>query len=310
MAETIKPPLVAIVGPTAVGKTEIAITLAEQLNGEIVSADSRLLYRGMDIGTAKPSAEQRARVPHHLIDVAEPDDTWSLSQFQHAAREVIADIHARGKLPLLVGGTGQYVRAIVEGWTPPKLGPQPHLRAALEAWAAEVGGDGLHQRLAIVDPKAATFIDARNVRRTQRALEVIFATGRRFSAQRGKGEATYRLLIVGLTLPREELYRRIESRIDAMLATGWLAEVEGLLDKGYSAKLPAMSAIGYAQLSRHLAGELSLSEAKDEIVAATKAFVRRQNAWFRPSDKGIKWFDVRSGIEREIETEIRAFLKA
>lgn len=310
MAEAGKPSLVAIVGPTAVGKTEIAVTLAERLNGEIVSADSRLLYRGMDIGTAKPSAQQRARVPHYLIDVADPDDTWSLSQFQQVAREVITDIHTRGKLPFLVGGTGQYVRAIVEGWTPPKLGPQPRLRSALEAWAREVGGDGLHQRLAILDPEAAAFIDARNVRRTQRALEVILATGRRFSEQRGKGEMPYRLLMIGLALPREELYRRIESRIETMLDAGWLAEVRGLLDKGYSAELAAMSAIGYAQLSKHLAGELSLSEAKEEIVRATKAFVRRQNAWFRPGDKSIKWFDVRSDVERKIENEIRTFLRS
>ncbi|RIK24646.1 MAG: tRNA (adenosine(37)-N6)-dimethylallyltransferase MiaA, partial [Anaerolineae bacterium] len=200
------PPLILLIGPTAVGKTEIAIRLAETMDGEIVSADSRLFYRGMDIGTAKPAPEEQARVPHHLIDVAEPDETWSLAQFQREARRVIADIHARRKLPFLVGGTGQYVRAVTEGWSPPEVKPDERLRSELEKLKTERGIYWLHDRLKLLDPEAAAKIDARNARRTIRALEVILSTGRRFSEQRGQAESPYRLIAVGLTRPREELY--------------------------------------------------------------------------------------------------------
>lgn len=304
-----KPPLVAIVGPTAVGKTEIAIAVAEQLNAEIVSADSRLLYRGMDIGTAKPSREERSRVVHHLIDVANPDETWSLAVFQQAASAAIADVHGRGKLPILVGGTGQYLRAIVEGWAPPKLAPQPSLRAALAAWQEVIGAQSLHDRLAIVDPEAAANIDPRNSRRTQRALEVLFASGRRFSEQRGRHESPYRLLQIGLTRPRKELYERIDARIEAMLAAGWLDEVQTLLAKGYSASLPSMSAIGYAQLADHLVGKISLEDAEVEIKRKTRLFVRRQAAWFKPSDPGIIWFEGSDpNVVGAIESKIEGFL--
>lgn len=297
--------LVALVGPTAVGKTEIALQLARRLDAEIISADSRLLYRGMDIGTAKPSPAELRRVPHHLINVADPNETWSLARFQAAAAESIAAVASRGKLPLLVGGTGQYLRAIVEGWTPPALPPQPALRAALEAWAAELGPAGLHARLARLDPAAAAHIDARNQRRTLRALEVTLASGRRFSAQRGQGSPPYRLLQIGLTRPRPELYARIDQRIEDMLAAGWLAEVQALLDKGYSPSLPSLSAIGYAQLAQHLQGELSLEEAIADIKRRTRLFVRRQAAWFRPTDPQIHWFNAGEDAVDAIEAVIR-----
>src|SRR4030042_6750145 len=181
--ETNKVPLVVILGPTAVGKTEIAIQLAEKFGGEIISADSRLFYRGMNIGTAKPSIAERCGVPHHLIDRADPPDTWSLGRFQVESHQLIADISAQGGLPLLVGGTGQYIRAVTQGWQPPAVQPDARLRTVLEHWAAEITSDGLHQRLTVVDPIAAQRIDPRNRRRTVRALEVIFTTGQRFSAQ-------------------------------------------------------------------------------------------------------------------------------
>jgi tRNA dimethylallyltransferase len=291
-----------------VGKTEAAIALAERWNGEIVSADSRLLYRGMDIGTAKPTAEQRARIAHHLVDVANPDETWSLAVFQERAALAIADIHARNKLPFLVGGTGQYLRAILEGWKPPALPPQPTLRAALEAWAGEIGNDSLHTKLAILDPKAAADIDARNARRTLRALEVIFATGRKFSAQRRKGESPYRVLQLGLRRPRPELYARIDARIDAMLAAGWFEEVRGLLARGYDPSLPSLSAIGYRELIRHLQGKLALHEAVSEIKRATRAFVRRQGAWFKPSDPNIVWIDMDAGAQARMHEAVQRFL--
>ncbi|MBX3004296.1 MAG: tRNA (adenosine(37)-N6)-dimethylallyltransferase MiaA [Anaerolineales bacterium] len=304
-----KLPLVAVLGPTAVGKTETAIAIAERWNGEIVSADSRLLYRGMDIGTAKPSATELARVPHNLIDIANPDETLSLAVFQEQAAAAIADIHSRGKLPLLVGGTGQYMQAIVDGWLPPELPPQPALRTALAGWAEQIGGDALHARLAVLDPAAAANIDARNVRRTLRALEVALATGRRFSEQRRQTPSPYRVLRLGLTRPRAELYARIDARIEAMLAAGWLDEVRRLLAAGYAPSLPSLSAIGYAQLAQHLAGALTLNEAVTEIKRLTRSFVRRQYAWFKPADPTIEWVDLSDAdAQTHIDAAVRNFL--
>src|SRR5512134_3198330 len=187
--ETKKLPLILIVGPTAVGKTEIAIQLAERLNGEIVSADSRLFYRGMDIGTAKPSREEQARVPHHLINIADPDEILSLAVFQQKAREAITDIHTRNKIPFLVGGTGQYIRAVTQGWTPPEVEPDERLRNELGKMKEERGIYWLHDKLKNLDPEAAGNIDARNFRRTIRALEVILTTGKKFSDQRGQTDS-------------------------------------------------------------------------------------------------------------------------
>lgn len=285
-------PLIVIVGPTAVGKTEVALQLAGLLGGEIVIADSRTFYRGLDIGTAKPTPEDRARIPHHLVDVADPDQPWSLALFQEAARQAIAAIHARGHLPFLVGGTGQYVRAVTEGWQAPGVEPNPPLRLALQAWAAQVTPLGLHARLAALDPAAAAAIDYRNLRRTIRALEVIFSTGLRFSEQRRRGPSPYRLLTLGLTRPRPELYARIDARIHAMLAAGFPEEVHRLLEAGYSPDLPALSAIGYRELAAHLRGELSLEAAVALIQRNTRVYVRRQANWFRLDDPAIRWFEA------------------
>ena len=287
-----KRPLIIIVGPTAVGKTQISIQLAERLNGEIVSADSRLFYRGMDIGTAKPTSEERARVPHHLIDVADPDEIWSLAVFQQKATEVIADVHLRGKLPFLVGGTGQYVRAVTEGWTPPEVEPDPRLRGVLEHLAEEKGIYWLHEGLKRVDPAAATKIDARNLRRTVRALEVIMTTGRPFSQQRRQSNSPYNLLVIGLKRPRAELYQRIDERIEAMFAAGFVDEVKSLLDKGYLPDLPTMSAIGYRECIQVVNGRLSAEQAKVEMRRATRIFVRRQANWFKEDDPNIYWFEA------------------
>ncbi len=287
-----KLPLLLLVGPTAVGKTELAIRLAERLNGEIVSADSRLFYRGMDIGTAKPTPVEQARVPHHLIDVADPDETWSLAMFQQRAHEVIAEIHARGRLPLLVGGTGQYVRAVTQGWTPPEVEPDERLRLVLEKLAEERGKEWLYDRLKAVDPEAAAVIDLRNVRRTIRALEVILTTGHKFSAQRGQADSPYDLLTVGLNRPREELYARVDARIDAMFAAGLLDEVRALLAKGYSPELPSMSGIGYRECCQVLSGQMSEEQARVQMKRITRVFVRRQANWFKESDPSIHWFEA------------------
>ena len=299
-------PLVVIVGPTAVGKTTLAVELAERLNGEIISADSRLFYRGMDIGTAKPSAADRERVHHHLIDVADPDETWSLAAFKEAAVQAISDVQQRGRLPFLVGGTGQYITAVIEGWELPLQRPDSRLREVLEDWGIQIGPEALHKRLALIDPDAAARIERRNLRRTIRALEVIFHTGRRFSEQRRKKKSPYSLLVIGLDRPREILFERIDRRIDEMLVMGLLGEVEVLLARGYSSDLPSLSAIGYQQMIAHLEGEMTMEEAAARMRQLTHQFVRRQANWFKLSDPGIRWFSVEEGVIERVEAYIRS----
>jgi tRNA dimethylallyltransferase len=301
----ISQPLVMIVGPTAVGKTELAIQLAERLGGEIVSADSRLFYRGMDIGTAKPTAAERARVPHHLIDVVLPDELWSLSIFQKEARRVIAEIHARNKLPFLVGGTGQYIQAVIEEWEIPAQVPDFRLRDVLEAWGREIGAVELHHKLSLIDPEAAARMEPRNLRRIVRALEVMMHTGQKFSAQRKKGVSPYRLCQIGLIRPREELYRRIDERIERMVADGLLSEVEKLLQQGYSQDLPAFSAIGYREMIQVIRGDITLEEAVMLMKRYTRQFVRRQSNWFKENDPDIHWFELSQNRADEIENLLR-----
>jgi tRNA dimethylallyltransferase len=310
MQQSNKLPLILIIGPTAVGKTELAIQLSERLNGEIVSADSRLFYRGMDIGTAKPTREEQARVPHHLIDIADPDEILSLAIFQQQAREAIADIHTRNKIPFLVGGTGQYIRAVTEGWSPPEVEPDAKLRGELEKMKEERGGYWLYEKLKVMDAAAAEKIDPRNYRRTIRALEVIMTTGKRFSEQRGQSESPYHLIAIGLTRPRPQLYERVDQRIDMMFTNGFLDEVKSLLAKGYSPSLPTMSAIGYRECIRVIHGEIDEEQAMAEIRRVTRVFVRRQANWFKESDPNIKWFRVEEGVIGEIETYIRNSLKS
>ncbi len=295
-----RPPLIIILGPTAVGKTELAIQLAGQLNGEIVSADSRLFYRGMDVGTAKPTAEEMARVPHHLINVADPDEPWSLGVFQRTALEAIHSIHQKGKLPFLVGGTGQYIRAVTQGWTPPEVEPDPRLRNVLEAMASAHSVYWLHDKLKILDPISAEKIDARNVRRTIRAMEVIFTTGVMFSTQRSLSDSPYHVISIGLRRPRPELYARIDERIDLMFENGLLNEVSNLLAQSYSPDLPGMSAIGYREAVAVVRGELSQADAKIAMRRITRVFVRRQTNWFKEDDPQIKWFEMTPSPWQEI----------
>ncbi len=293
-------PLIVIVGPTAVGKTELSIRLAEKVGGEIVSVDSRYFYRGMDVGTAKPTPEEMARVPHHLIDVANPDEVWSLALFKQAAREAIELIHQRGNLPFLVGGTGQYVQAVIEDWQIPEQAPDPRLRTILTQWADEIGPDALHAKLALIDPAAAQKIMASNVRRTIRAFEVFFHTGKRFSEQSQRHGSPYSLLKIGLKRPRSELYERIDLRIEQMFEVGFLQEVEGLLKQGYDPDLPSLSAIGYREAIAFLQGKISLEEAKMLMKRITRQFVRRQSNWFKESDETIHWFDMQINPEQAI----------
>lgn len=299
-------PVVLIVGPTAVGKTEIALALAERLGGEIVSADSRLLYRGMDIGTAKPTPAELRRVPHHLIDVADPDDVWGLATYQRRAREAIEDIHARRRLPFVVGGTGQYVRALIESWEIPAQEPDHRLRDVLEAWGKEIGPHALHRKLRLLDPLAAERIDPFNVRRTIRALEVTLLSGRRFSAQGKKSQSPYSLLQIGLERPRAELYARIDARIQAMFDAGLVDEVRGLLAQGFAPTLPTLSAIGYQEIAAYLQGQMTLDEAVTQMKRLTRVFVRRQANWFSAKDPAIHWFTPGLETVGEIEVLIRS----
>jgi tRNA dimethylallyltransferase len=240
--------VIVIVGPTAVGKTRLSIKLAASIQGEIISADSRYLYRGMDIGTAKPTEEELATVPHHMIDIADPDDTWSLPRYLEETLRLIDEIHARKKIPIIVGGTGQYVRALTEGWRMPEFEPNQELRRVLTDWSMVIGSMELHRKLSIIDMEAAKIIDATNVRRTIRALEVIFTAGHRFSELRRKEGPTHGYWIIGLTMERDELYKRVDARINTMFDNGLVNEVRLLLEKGYSTALPSMSAIGYREV--------------------------------------------------------------
>ena len=303
-----KIPLVVILGPTAAGKTELAIQLAERFDGEIVSADSRLFYRWMDIGTAKPTIAERMRVPHHLIDVANPDETWSLAVFQQEANKVIHKIYEGHHLPFMVGGTGQFVRSVIEGWKIPSVKPDPRLREVLTQLSNRVGAIVLHSKLAILDPQAATTIDPTNIRRTIRAVEVILSSGKRFSDQKMSGYTLYEPLIVGLTRPRAELYQRIDDRITHMIKSGFIDEVQRLLDMGYSPDLPTMSAIGYAEIIATIQGKNTLDEAIMLIKRRTREFVRRQANWFKENDPAIHWYQVNADALAEVGKLISAWL--
>ncbi len=299
-------PLIAIVGPTAVGKTALAIRLAEDFQGEIVSADSRQVYRGMDIGTAKPTAEEQRRVPHCLIDLINPGEAFTLAQYQRLAYMAIAGVHARGRLPLLVGGSGLYVRAVLEGLTIPRVAPNPARRAELEQADAAT----LYARLQQLDPRASARIDPRNKRRVIRAIEVCEATGKPVSTLQVRKAPNYRVLRIGLTLPREELYRRINARVDAMMAAGLVDEVRRLLAKGYDLDTPSMSGLGYRQIALYVKGEATLDEAVRLLKRDTRRFVHHQYSWFRPDDVRIDWFDLSTTRYEAVRDRVAQFLLA
>ncbi len=281
----------AVVGPTASGKTELSINVAEQLDAEIVSLDSMQVYRGLDIGTAKATHEQRERVPHYMIDVLDPTEELTVAWYQTTARAAIEEISARGRLPLLVGGAGLYWRAVVDDLRfPPR---DPAMRAELELEAEELGAEALHARLTAVDPEAAARIEPGNARRIVRALEVIAATGGRFSDNRSWDayESIFELAVAGLAWPRDLLYERIEARVDEMLGSGLEDEARGV-ELGVTAR----QALGYRQIL-----DIPDGDARDEIVKATKRFARRQMSWFRP-DHRIAWFDASDALLEPLVT--------
>jgi tRNA dimethylallyltransferase len=275
------PPLIAIVGPTAVGKTALSLALAQRLHGGIVSADSRQVYRQMDIGTAKPTPAEQAAAPHFLLDVVAPDEPFSLATYQEQAMAALAALTAQGRVPLLVGGTGQYLAAVLEGWQIPRVPPQPELRAELEETARTQGVGALYAWLAEVDPQAAATIDRDNLRRIIRALEVYSVTGQPISVQQTRQTPPYQITTLWLDMPRAALYARIDRRVDAMLAAGLLAEVEQLLARGYRWDSPAMSGLGYRQFQPYVAGQATLEACVERLKFDTHAFARRQANWFR-----------------------------
>ncbi len=301
-----EPPF-ALVGPTAVGKTEAGVLLAEAIGAEIVSVDSTTIYRGMDVGTAKPPPELRQRVPHHLVDVAEPEEAFTVARYQELAREAIRGIRARGRRVLLVGGSGLYLRAVVDDLAFPPT--DPRVRAELEREAAGRGALRLYERLRELDPPAAAKIEPANVRRTVRALEVLELTGRPFSsfARAWDRFPPGRVRAAGVTMPRPLLHRRIEERAWAQVRGGLVEEVRGLLERGLGRWLTASQAIGYAEVARHLAGEWSLEEAVARIVKRTKALARRQLAWFR-RDPRVRWFEAGEEGAPGLVEEIRRYL--
>ncbi|TMK37892.1 MAG: tRNA (adenosine(37)-N6)-dimethylallyltransferase MiaA [Actinobacteria bacterium] len=295
--------MLALVGPTASGKSEAALAIAPRLGAEIVSVDSMLVYRGMDVGTAKPTAEQRAAVPHHLVDLAEPSERFTVARYQDLARSTVRSVAC----PLLVGGSGLYLRAVVDDLAfPPE---DPVVRASLEAEADDLGADALYRRLADMDPVAAARIEPGNVRRIIRALEVTAISGAPFSSFASAWDRydADRVRAAGVRVDREAHTMRIGERVFAMLRNGWLEEVRGLMDRGFGAWLTASQAIGYAELAEHLEGRLSLDEAAERTVKRTRELARRQMAWFL-RDPRIRWFDAGAGGASEVADEIRAYL--
>jgi tRNA dimethylallyltransferase len=304
-----RPPVVAVVGATGTGKTDLAIHLAVRFDGEVVSVDSRYLYRGLDIGTAKPDERERSGVPHHLIDILEPTDDYSLALYQRDASDAIAGIHKRTRLPFLAGGSPLYVRAVLEGWTIPEAPPDPAFRSEMEAFADEHGDESLHHRLAGIDPAAAARIPPSNRRRVIRALEVHHQTGRRMSDLEGKSPPPWDVLIIGLHIERTALLERIDRRVEAMLKRGLVEEVRGLLERGVPEDCTAMRSIGYQEVVPFLRGEYDHSEMADRMKFSTHRYVRHQLTWLRKTP-GIHWFDaLRAASRGEIEELVADHLR-
>lgn len=299
--------LVAIVGPTAAGKSALALSLSRDYNGEIVSADSRQVYRFLDIGTAKPTRDERLMVPHHLIDITDPDADFSLAQYQELAFKTIVQIQGRNRLPFLVGGSGLYVWAVLDNWNIPRVIPDMNFRRQLEDRAAHGESGELYQELRMLDPVAAARIDPHNIRRIIRALEINKAAVKRLST--GSSPGIFKSLIIGLTMDRGELYRRIDDRVDKMIASGLVDEVKDLVQKGYcNYDMPAMSGIGYRQVGLYLKGEKSLDEAVQLIKKESRRLVRQQYNWFKLQDERIKWFNILNEPYNKISALVNEFI--
>ena len=298
-----RPRLLAIVGPTAAGKTEMAMRLAERMPSEVVSADSRQVYRRMDIGSAKPTRAQLERVRHHLIDIVEPDETFSVGRFAIMAKQAIQNANSIGKLPIMAGGTGQYVMSILEGWNVPRVEVDQSLRRELENLLATDGLDALAERLAALDPRALQTVDARNPRRLIRAIERASA-GYRTDDRPRRTTPPFDWLAIGLHTERQELYRRIDERVERMVAADFVEEVESLLESGYDVDLPSMSGIGYREIAEYLRGETDLDDAIRRTQFRTHRYARSQYNWFKLDDRRIWWIEssrMEDGIDAALE---------
>lgn len=283
--------VVFIVGPTASNKSALALKIARRFDGEIVNADAFQVYKGFDIGTAKAGIGERKQVKHHLIDILAPTDKYNVSQFIQDATRAIGDIHARRKAPIVVGGSGQYIKALAEGWKIPKVAPNPSLRAEFERILAQDGLDALVKKLSKLNPAAARRIDASNPRRVIRALErTLGAPGD--ATPKSNAKPAFKTLIIGSLIGRGALHRRVESRIAEMFAAGWVDEVRGLLNQGVPPSAPAMAAIGYRAIADYILGDsVALEEVVASIKISTNRLIRHQNNWFKPTDKSIRWID-------------------
>ena len=301
--------LLVLVGPTAVGKTKMSLEIAKQFRCEIISGDSMQVYRGMDIGTAKASPEERAAVPHHMIDIHDPDYPFSVAEFQERAERLIGEISDRGHLPFIVGGTGLYIESVCYGFQFSEGGADEAYRRELNDYADRYGEEALHDKLKQADPPSAEKIHPNDRRRTIRALEVLRLTGMPLSEHlnRQKKESPYELCIIGLTMDRDFLYKRIEERIDAMMEDGLVDEVRSLLDRGYSTDLVSMQGLGYKEIAGYLLGHYSLSDAVEMLKRNTRRFAKRQLSWFRRM-KEIQWVDVTEPNFFEHLATIRAII--
>jgi len=298
MRDQLGPKILIILGPTATGKSALAIRLAPRFDCEIISADSMQVYRDMDIGSAKVSDTQRSLIPHHLIDIREPEQPFSVAEFRKLAEEAIGGIISRGHLPLICGGSGLYLNSLIAPYNfDADSGADPQIREQLSAEFAANGGAAMHTRLAAVDPEAASRISVNDSRRLIRALEVYQITGRPISELRKKSQAPpWQPLIIGLTAARQTLYRRIEQRVDLMLAQGLVNEVEGLLARGVPRDAISMQGLGYKQIAAYLAHEISLAQAADLIKRDTRRFAKRQITWFKRNSR-ICWFTIDQYLE-------------
>ncbi len=287
--------VVSVIGATATGKTSLGIELARRFNGEVVNADSRLFYRGMDIGTAKPTKAERQGVAHHLIDILNPHQSYSLSEFLKNAVDAISNITGRGKLPIVVGGTGQYIWGLLEGWEVPNIPPNPALREELETQLKDQGVEALQTRLYATGARAVEKVEILNPRRLIRAIERAVATGDAMGGASKSAEPPYDAMVIGLNAPRELLHVRVEKRVDQMLVAGWRDEVEKLVREGVTRNLPSMSAIGYRELIDHVEGRMDWPAIRDEILIGNHRLIGAQNNWFKTRDERISWIGIADG---------------
>ncbi|WP_462409336.1 tRNA (adenosine(37)-N6)-dimethylallyltransferase MiaA [Neobacillus sp. Marseille-QA0830] len=286
--------LLVIIGPTAVGKTKLSIELAKRFNGEIISGDSMQIYRGMDIGTAKIKPEEMEGIPHHLIDIKEPDESFSVAEFQQLVRAKIMEISQKGKLPMMVGGTGLYIQSVIYDYQFSDVTGNQEFRSKLEEKAKEIGNEALHRQLVEIDPESAAKIHPNNVRRVIRALEIHYLSGendsQKRSAQDRQPSLLYNTAIIGLTMDREKLYERINTRVDLMASEGLLKEVEGLYNQGLR-DCQSIQAIGYKEIYDYLDDQVSWEQAVENLKQNSRRYAKRQLTWFR-NKMDVKWFDT------------------